>query len=242
MGFIKAKKPKNLDKPEDSVGGFAPLPSDVYPGKVTAAYAVESSKEDSQATAIKLEVTLENNRKITNMLWVTGADGNIYSEKDGKKKYKQGYLLADSLALIATEGEAGILDLDTEEIIVKVKRDNKEENEKVESFFDLIGAEIQVGVISTVKFKQNFVDGQYIDTEETFTTSEIAVIFNADGFTLNELESEAEEPEFIEEWRKTWKGKIREPKVQEAAKGTRKNTSDSGAKSRTANRRSIVRR
>ena len=242
MGFIKAKKPKNMGKPEDTVGGFAPLPSDVYAGKVTAAYAVESSKDDSEATAIKLEVTLENNRKVTNMLWVTGADGNVYSERDGKKKYKQGYLLADSLALIATEGEAGILDLDTDEIVVKVKRDGKEENEKVESFTDLIGAEIQVGIISTVKYKQNFVDGQYVDTEDTFTTAGISVIFDPEGFTLNELESEAEQPEFIEEWRKTWKGKTREPKPQEAAKGSRKNTSDSGAKSRTANRRSIVRR
>lgn len=243
MGFIKAKKPKNMAKPEDSVGGFAPLASDVYSGTVTAAYAVESKSEDSEALAVKLEVTLDTGRKVTNQVWVTGADGNVYSEYEGKKRYKAGYLLIDSLALIATEGEAGILDLETEEIIVKVKRDGNEVNEKVQSFFDLIGAKVQVGIISTTKYKQNFVDGEWIETEETITLPEISQIFSEDGFTLNELEAEAEEPEFINEWLKTWKGKTREPKAKEAPKGKRKNTSEEGKPaSRAATRRSIVRR
>lgn len=242
MGFIKAKKPKNLEKPQDSVGSFAPLPSDVYPGTVTAAYAQESKQDDSEATAVRLEITLDTGRKVTGTHWVTGKDGNVYSEVQGKKKYKQGYLFMDSLALIATEGEAGILDLDTDEIVVKVKRDGKEENEKVESFTELLGVKVQVGIISTTKYKQNFVDGEYVDTDETITLPEMTVIFDEEGFTLNELEAEAEEPEFIEEWRKTWQGKTREPKAKETPKGKRKNTSEDKPASRTANRRSIVRR
>lgn len=244
MSFFKGvKKAKGLEKPKDSLGTGG-IKSDVYPVVITAAYGIDSSKSDAQA--VKLEAKIKDSeRKLFGTFWITNAEGAIYSERDGKKKFVSGYLLVDSIALIATEGDAGILDLETEEKTIKVKRDGKEVNETVDSFPDLIGAEIQIGVIATKKFKQNNVDGQYVDTDEVQVIGEWHTIFDEEGFTLNELESEADEPKFKEEWLKVWKDKERDftqnKKQDSKAKGGRRTSSESGPKSRTANRRSMIR-
>ena len=244
MSFFKGvKKAKGLEKPQDSLGTGG-AKSDVYPVVITAAYGIDSTKSDAQA--VKLEAKIKDSeRKLFGTFWITNGDGAIYSERDGKKKFISGYLLVDSIALIATEGEAGILDLETEEKTIKVKRDGKEVNETVDSFPDLIGAEIQIGVIATKKFKQNNVDGKYVDTDETQVIGEWHTIFDEEGFTINELEAEADEPKFKEEWLKVWKDKERDftqnKKQDSKAKGGRRTSSESGPKSRTANRRSMIR-
>ena len=244
MSFFKGvKKAKGLEKPQDSLGTGG-AKSDVYPVVITAAYGIDSTKSDAQA--VKLEAKIKDSeRKLFGTFWITNGDGAIYSERDGKKKFVSGYLLVDSIALIATEGDAGILDLETEEKTIKVKRDGKEVNETVDSFPDLIGAEIQIGVIATKKFKQNNVDGKYVDTDEVQVIGEWHTIFDEEGFTLNELESEADEPKFKEEWLKVWKDKERDftqnKKQDSKAKGGRRTSSESGPKSRTANRRSMIR-
>lgn len=244
MSFFGSTKKPKLDKPKDSVGGFGPTASDVYPITITAAYGVSSTKSDAQAVRLEAKET-GGNRKFYKTLWITNAEGKVTSEKDGKQKYLTGYLMADALAMIATEGEYGILELETEEKTIKVKRDGKEVNETVDSFPELIGAKFQLGIIDTMKFKQNNVDGKYEDTDEVVHEAEWAVIFDEDGFTLNELEDEKQDPEFIEEWLKTWKGKTRDLTTKGPKKDSgdrkRRTSSSEGPKSRTANRRSMVR-
>lgn len=247
MSFFKGvKKAKGITKPTaDTVGGYTPIPSDVHRVKVTAAYGVLSSKSDAQAVRVELEFADLNKRKSTQSIWITNAEGEVFSEYEGKKRYKAGYLQMDALALLATEGEVGILDLETEPKIIKVKRDGVEVNEEVESFPDLVGFEFQIGIVDTIKWKQNNVDGTYVDTDETQHEAAWHTLFDIDGFTLIELENEADEPEFIHEWSKAWKGKTRPApeKKENKAKGARRNTSDSGTKpaSRSTNRRSMIR-
>lgn len=249
-GFFKGvTKAKGIEKPKDSLGNFENTKSDVYTVEITASYGLESSKSDAQGIKIEAKIPALNNRKLFQSWWITNKDGNTYDERDGKKKFLTGFLKADNLALLATEGEAGILDLDTEEKTIKVKRDGKEVNEVVDSFPDLIGFELQVGIIDTVKFKQNNVDGQYIEVDEKIHNAEWHTLFDIEGFTLNELEAEAEEPEFIEEWLKVWKGKVRDFTEGKQPNGgkerggkSRRSNAEDGPKSRTANRRNIIRK
>lgn len=249
-GFFKGvKKAKGVEKPKDSLGNFSNTTTDVYDVVITAAYGLESTKSDAQGLKIEAKIPELNDRKLFQNWWITTGDGEVFSERDGKKKYLAGYLKADALALLATEGECGILDLETEEKTIKVKRDGKDVNEVVDSFPDLIGFKLKVAIIDTIKFKQNNVDGNYVEVDEKVHSAEWHTLFDEEGFTANELEQEAEEPEFMEEWLKTWKGKTRdftegkEPNggKSSGAKG-RKSNSEDGPKSRTANRRSMIRK
>lgn len=244
VGFIKAKRAKNIERPADTVGGFTARPSNIYDGTVELAYGYSSQSSDSQA--LKLQVKLLDGSKFYGTLWFAGADGNVYSTNDkGVKKFKKGYLLADSLAIFATEGEADLFDLETEPKTIKVKRDGKDVNETVESFPELEGLPIKLGLIQTEKYKQNFVDGEYINTDEIITVSELDQVFDEEGFTLNEWNDEADEPKFMDEWLATWKDKTRKaPKQAEPKRGLRKSTSEEGsnAKSRVAARKALPRR
>lgn len=249
-GFFKGvKKAKGIEKPQDSLGNFSNTASDVYDVIITAAYGLESTKSDAQGIKIEAKIPSLNDRKLFQSWWITTGEGEVFSERDGKKKYLAGYLKADALALLATEGECGILDLETEEKTIKVKRDGKEVNEVVDSFPDLIGFKLKVAILDTVKFKQNNVDGTYVEVDEKIHVPEWHTLFDEEGFTANELEQEAEEPEFMEEWLKTWKGKTRdftegkEPNGGKSSGGKgRKSNSEDGPKSRTANRRSMIRK
>lgn len=249
-GFFKdVKKAKGVEKPKDSLGNFSNTASDVYDVVITAAYGLESTKSDSQGIKIEAKIPELNDRKLFQNWWITTADGEIFTEANGKKKFKSGYLKADALALLATEGECGILDLETEEKTIKIKRDGKDVNEVVDSFPDLIGFKLKVAIIDTVKFKQNNVDGNYVEVDEKIHSAEWHTMFDEEGFTANELEQDAEDPAFMEEWLKTWKGKTRdftEGKTPNGGKASgskgRKSNSEDGPKSRTANRRSMIRK
>lgn len=242
-GFIKAKRAKNLDKPEDKVGMFTARPSGVYDAVIELAYINDSSKSDAQA--INLQCKLTDGSKFYTNLWFSGADGNVFSTNEaGVKKFKQGYLLADALVNFATEGECDLFSAETEPTKIKQKRDGKDVNVEVQSLIDLEDLPVKLGLIQTEKYKQNFVDGEYIDTDEIITISELAQVFDEEGFTLNELDSEAKKPAFIVEWESTWKGISRKVKAKkEAVKGLRKTTSETGttAKSRVAARKGLRR-
>ena len=239
MGFIKAKRAKGVEKPEDKVGGFVARNSDVYDAVIEHAYGTNSEKTDSQC--LNLQFKLKNNSKFYARLWFAGADGNVFTTNDqGVKRYRKAFLLADTLINLATEGEEDLFSAETELTTVKMKRDGKDTNVKVPSFPDLIGLPVKLGLIATEKYKQNFVDGEYIDTDEIETISELDQIFDEEGFTLNEIEADAEEPKFIDEWLGAWKDKVRKVKPKAESKGIRKKTSEEGstAKTRVALRKS----
>lgn len=243
MGFFKAKKAKGVKKPGDSVGGYQPIPSDIYTLTVTGAYGVDSTKSDAQAVRLEVKIK-ELDRKLTATHWFSGADGQVTSTYNDKVSYKKGYLILDALALLATEGEFGLTDLETEPKVIKVKRDGKEVNETVDSFPELIGFTFKAGLIDSLAYKQNQVDGVYVDTEEVVHDTQWHTIFDEDGFTLTELENEAEEPEFQAKWLEAWKGKTRDlPKKREdtGSKGKRSSNADSSPASRKAARRSAIR-
>lgn len=250
-GFFKGvSKAKGIEKPKDSLGNFEHTKSDVYDVVITAAYGMDSSKSDAQGIKIEAKIPALNNRKLFQNWWITDSEGKVYSERDGKKKFLGGYLKADNLALLATDGECGILDLETEEKTIKVKRDGKEVNESVDSFPDLIGFKLKVGILDTIKFKQNNVDGEYVEVDEKSHSAEWHTLFDEEGFTLNEIEEDAEEPEFMDEWLKVWKGKERDftegktPNGNKSKSGgkSRRSNSEDGPKSRTANRRNMIRK
>lgn len=233
MGF-KLKGAKDIEEAVDTVGSGGALDSNVYPMKLKNAYVHIA---DSGAQAMNIEVEIEGGRTQRHQLWVSNKDGEIFYEKDGKKKYMQGYLIADALAMLATGGEAGIQDLDTEEKVLAIYDFDKGQdvNKKVEAFVDLFGLEFQGGLIKHVKPKKSKVGDEYVESEtETVTVNDLDKVFSEEGFTTIELVEEAEEPDFIHKWLSRWEGKEKTSKPKAAAKGRNATGGRSGARTGAA--------
>jgi hypothetical protein len=245
MAFFKAKKEK-IEKPSDIIGGSSPLESGVYDATVKVAYGDETSN-GAQKLIVEFELgSGDNKRKLSKHLMVTDTNGKVaYETADGTKKYYKGFLQADALALFATDLELGILDddLEVDETIIKDKDNN---NKKVEQFTELRGLKVKLGIVSTEMWKRVQVGDEWVDSDELMTIPEIHTIFDEDGFTLNEAEEDADEPEFINTFLEAWKGKTRKAPAKKEVKGSRTNASAGGRPPRTAgastNRRQELRK
>lgn len=232
--FKKAKVDKDIEDGHTDIlgGGGGKIPSTVVPAKITAMYGIQS---DKGALSIQVEGLVTDgdhkDRKIYSRLYCVNPDGETFYERDGKKRHYQGFLIADAIALCATEGELGLMDLEEEELTIKVREDGKEVQKRAPVFVDCIGAEINVGLILTNKYKQVLSDGKYVDTDEVIQTSEWDQIFDAEGFTVKELLDEAAEPVFIEQWLERWEGK---EKALPAKKSPAKSAGASGKRERAS--------
>lgn len=244
--FKKAKVASDVeDGHVDALGGGGgKIPSGVVPAKITAMYGITS---DKGALSVQVEAVVTDgehkDRKIYNRLYCVNASGETFYEREGKKRHYAGFLIADAIALCATEGELGLTDLEEEERTVKVREDGKEVQKRVPMFVDCIGAEINVGLVLANKYKQVNQDGTYIDSDEVIQINEWDHIFDAEGFTVKELLEEVEEPVFIEQWIERWEGKEKALPAKKAAKSAgaagkreRASSSDRASKSTSAGR------
>lgn len=240
MAFFKAKKSKNVEKPTDTVGGSAPLPSGVYDAVLKLAYGAETTG-GAQKIVVEFELPELDKRKFTQHLIVVSKEGKNTSEtRDGKIKYLPGFLTADAISQIACDMSIIDDDLEVESRTVKIKN----ENQKADVFVDLLGAKFKLGIISTEKWKQvDAGNGNWVDTDEVMTLPQIHTVFDEDGFTLNEYNAEAPEPLFIEEFLSAWEGKTRKaPAKKEAApRGSRSSASERGKPVRSQSRREQLR-
>ena len=244
MGLLSKVKSTKTEKVEDRVGGFQVHPTDVYDALLERVYAY---KTDGGTLAVVVEAEIYPNpdsdetKRYSQTFYVTNGDGeNFYTDGQGKKRLNSSWVIIDSLAVLATKGEAGLAELDTEDITIKLKRDGKEVNEDVESFFELEGLECKLAIQHVNKPKTQKVDGKWVELEGEFSDSnEVNHVFNDEGFTALEYEAELAKPEFMEKWLKQWKGKTRtvKPKAKEATTRTG-GTGRSGAGARTPSRSS----
>lgn len=239
--LAKVKQSKKVEKVEDRVGGFTVHPTNVYDANIVRMY---SYKTNGGSIAVVMEADIYPNpdedktSRYNQTFYVTNAQGeNFYTSKDGKQHMNSSWLLMDAIALFATEGEAGLGELETEEITIKLSRDGKDVHEEVESYPEVEGLEIKLGIQHINKPKSKKVDGIYVDIAgETVDTNEVNRVFDKDGFTILEWQAELKEPEFIDKWLKTWEGKTRTVKPKATEK-----TERTGGTGRTASARTPAR-
>lgn len=244
--FSKVKKAKT-ETVEDRVGGgFIVHESGVYPARLIRAYGITA---DSGSLGVVLEMNLFNDPndetksvRYNETLYVTDKEGNNFytSKKDNKNYMNTGWLIVDALALFATDGEAGLENLDTEEIFIKRKKDNKEINVAAEAYPELKDLDFNIAILKVIKPKQQQVDQKWVDTEELIEVNEISKVFDAEGFTLLEWQEEIAEPVFINKWEKQWTGKARtiKPKIVETKRTGGSGRAASAGSSRPAARTS----
>lgn len=247
MSIFKKVKTAKTEEVADRVGGgFIVHDTAVYPAKLIRAYGITS---DRGSLGVVLEMNLfkdpNDDTKATRYnetLYVTDQNQNNFytSTKDGKNYMNTGWLLVDALALFATDGEAGLAELDTEEIFIKRTKDGKEVNVKAEAYPEMTDLEFNVAMLKVSKPKQVQVDGKWQDTEDMIEVNEITKVFDAEGFTILEWQAEQAEPVFIDKWEKQWAGKVKtlKAKITETKRTGGSGRSSAGGSSRPAGRTS----
>ena len=196
----------SIEDEKDTVGGGGVLESGLYNATVTLAYL---STAASGATGLVLQFKTEDDKVIRSTQWVvsgTAKGCKNYYERDGKKNYLPGFLLANSLAKLATGKEISELDTDEKVINVYNAEAKAEVPTKVPMLTELLGKSITIGLLKQIADKNaKGDDGQYHPTGETREENEIDKFFHAESkLTTTEIKAGALTPVFIETWSTKW--------------------------------------
>ena len=206
---------------KDSVGSGGVHASGLYPSTISIAYL---SKSDGGALALNLVAKSASGQDIKGQLWMTSGTAKgckNYYEKDGVKNYLPGYLLGNSLALLAAAKEISQMDTEQKVINLYSKEAKAEVPTKVDMLVELLGKDIIIGLIKQTvdKTKKNETTGAYESTGETREENEIDKFFRArDNMTTAEIRAGATEATFIKTWGDKWTDKVRNK--ASAASGT----------------------
>lgn len=210
-----------MSNEKDSVGGSRVVESNLYHSTVNMAYLQKSAGGALGLTTI---FDTENKETIKETLWLTGGDAkgnkNTYQDKDGNPQYLPGFLMANSLALLATGKEISALDTEEKVLNIYNSEAKAEVPTKVQVIMELLGQEIILGVIKqTVDKTTKDGAGVYQPTGETRDENTIDKFFRAkDKMTTAEIRAQATEPAFYATWGAKWIGKTRD-KAKGAAAG-----------------------
>ena len=197
---------------KDSIGGGGVLDSGLYMATITLAYVTKSA---GGATGMVLHFKTDSKRDIRQTLWMTSGTakgGKNYYEKDGQKNYLPGFLLAQSLALLAAGKEVSDLDIETKVVSIYNREAKAEVPTKVEMVMDLMNKPILIGLVKQKVDKTAKADsGEYVPTGETREENEIDKFFRAsDRKTTAEIRAQVEEASFVDVWNDKWNGQVKD--------------------------------
>jgi len=199
---------EGLEETQDTLGGFAPAPSDVYAATVTMAYAGEAASGAQNVTIIAKAGTTEFRETV----YVTNKKGENFYTKDGKKNPLPGYTTVDDICLLTTESPLSEQNVEMKMVKVWNSDEKKELPAEVPVLIDMIGKPVNLAVLRVKEFKQKKGDdGKYHDTDEVRVSNAINKAFHAEtNKTVNEYRQEVENAEFYESWVERNKGKDRD--------------------------------
>lgn len=226
MSLLKnLKTDSSIAGEKDVLGGGGVFDSGYYRFTVAMAYLQESA-----GGALGLFLTLKDKasgKELRSTQYLTGGrdkgQKNYYEDKQGEKQYLPGFLIGNSLAMLTTGKE--ISDLDTEEKVVTIYDFDAKADvpKKMPVLVDLIGKDINAGVICQLVNKKVKNDaGAYVATADTRNENEIDKFFCAregyEHFTTAEIKGKAEKPEFYISWTEKNAGKVRDRTSKDTGK------------------------
>lgn len=226
--IFKSLTTENMEEATDTLGGFSRLDTDVYPATIKMAYAGQS-QGGAQSVTVIADVKGQEHRET---LYVTNRKGeNFYPDKNDKsvRHPLPGFTTVDDLCLLATGHP--LAEQDAEPKVVKIYNfeERKEVPTEVPVLLDLIGKNVQLGIVKRIEDKtaKNDQSGEYEPTGETREVNLIDKVFHVEtGRTVSEYRHEIDPAEFMPAWIKRNQGKTRD--VSKASKGNVAGNSGSG--------------
>lgn len=209
----------------DRVAGRQLLDAGVYAAKIKMAYLQKSS---GGALGMTIVFELDGGQELRTTQYLTGGDkkGNLnyYTDKQGNKQYLPGFNLGNSLAMLTTGKELSKLAQEDRLVNIYDFTAKAEKPTSVPVIVDLIGEEINVGVLRVLEDKMGKDDqgGYTVYTGETRESNEVDKFFCAKPKFLNmttaEIRGKAEKAVYIDTWTKDNAGQVRDKTNKDAAK------------------------
>jgi hypothetical protein len=225
-----------VDQEIDSLGGYSPLPSGLYPCKIDQAY-LEVSAAGAIALVLDLQIPMGSNKPRIHKekLWIQGGERtgkkNWYENKQGQKKFLPGFNMANNIALLTVGKELPTL-IEEDKVINKFSYEAKKEvPTKVVMLTELLGQEFLGGILHRVENAKTL-DGNEWRDDPSGKTKELNVLDKAfrasDLLTVAEIKDGKTQGAFSPVWEKKWAGETQNA-VQPVTKGQQAPSSASAA-------------
>lgn len=192
---------------KDTLGGFQKLESDVYDMKIKYAYLGKA--KDSNSRSFNIEAVTADGKRHRETIWFTNKQGSNQYEKDGKKDYLPGFLLANSICLLACGKPLMATTVETKTINLWNYDKKGDIPTDVQMIMNLLDKPIKLAIQQVRKNKQAKNDaGVYVNTPDEKIEVSIQKAFRFDS---NKTEAEIRansDAKFMNEWLTANKGKV----------------------------------
>lgn len=208
MNFLSKIDDTDVERAEDSVGGFHRLDSDIYIATVKAVYAGESSGGAMFVVCI-FDI---NGQEYRETLYISNKNKEVfYKTNNGKKAPIPGYAIFKNMCIICTGKEPS--KLSTEEKTLKIwDFETKQDQLKVVPVItELTGKEVALGIVKELRNKRKKNNaGVYVDVAEYNELNAITAVFHpTKKLTVNEA-IDKKPAAFWDKWLEANQGKVRD--------------------------------
>ena len=208
MGFFdNVQVDHNVAVDEDRLGGYQPIASGIYKGKIEMAHGVKA-QSGAQGLRVVFNLTVDGKpRALEQTFWITTREGKTFTiGSDGTRRNLGGYNQAQALASLLCNND--LFKLETQDRPVKVRNDTPD---MVPVFVGMLNKEVAIAVLEVEEnARKKQPNGNYEPVNERRKTNEIDKIFDAQGFTSTERKANAGNPEFATKWKERWAGKTKD--------------------------------
>lgn len=217
-------------KDTDFLGGK--LSTDVYLAAVKMMYIDKNERGTVFANIELVLKTANGTRNYNETIYMSNSKGEFtfIDKKTNKPAPLPGFVTVDTLCKMATG--KGVNEQETARKTIEVydSKTKGKVNAEKEVVMSMLKQKVQVAIVQEVHNKNaKDASGNYVPTAETFTSTTIKKVFNAEGLTQTEVDAGKSEGEFKEAWLKANKDKVFDKTVKVAngatAGGVAKSTS-----------------
>lgn len=215
MSLFSNLTSEGLEESQDRVGGgFQALETNIYTGKIKAAYAGESS---GGAKSVSIVVALEGGTEYRETFYVTNKKGeNFFLNKQDKTKKVPlpGFTMVDDICLVTT-GKS-LSEQSAEEKVIKLYDfDAKKEQPKaVPMLVELLDKEVSLGIVKQTVNKNVKQGDEYVASAETRDENVTDKVFHTETrMTVVEARQGAESAKFWDSWLERNKDQTRDKRT-----------------------------
>ena len=218
-------------KDTDFLGGK--LSTDVYLAAVKMMYIDKNERGTVFANIELVLKTANGTRNYNETIYMSNSKGEFtfIDKKTNKPAPLPGFVTVDTLCKMATG--KGINEQETARKTIEVydSKTKGKVNAEKEVVMSMLKQKVQVAIVQEVHNKNaKDASGNYVPTAETFTSTTIKKVFNAEGLTQTEVDAGKSEGEFKEAWLKANKDKVFDKTVKVANGATAGGVAKSASK------------
>lgn len=218
-------------KDTDFLGGK--LSTDVYLAAVKMMYIDKNERGTVFANIELVLKTANGTRNYNETIYMSNSKGEFtfIDKKTNKPAPLPGFVTVDTLCKMATG--KGVNEQETARKTIEVydSKTKGKVNAEKEVVMSMLKQKVQVAIVQEVHNKNaKDASGDYVPTAETFTSTTIKKVFNAEGLTQTEVDAGKSEGEFKEAWLKANKDKVFDKTVKVANGATAGGVAKSASK------------